>query len=202
MPKKKHILMASGFLAALLFLVTGYGIISAGDENLLVEEGASVPVQHMFEVKTETQQQEVGFMEIKRDDANLERGKTEVRQAGTKGTKVITYEVIYFMGTELGRSVVAEDVTVQPGFQIVAVGTAEPAPAPVYAQQSPQQQTNSQSTTAAAPAPPPAPPPPVLNPRGPTVYCRDGTTDYYGSSNPCAGHGGMCRSWFMGRCEV
>lgn len=195
MPKKKHILTASGFLAALLFLATGYAIISAGDESLLVEEGAAMPVLQMFEVKTESQQQEVGFVEIKRNDASLERGKTEVRQAGTKGTKVISYEVVYFMGAEFARSIVAEDVTVQPVFQIVAVGTAEPAPAPVYAQQSQQRQTSTQNAAAAAPSAAPAAP--QLR-AVPFIKCADGSSQSIELNEPCADHGG--EYWYCPLC--
>ncbi len=56
-------------------------------------------------------------------DASLSLGATAVRQAGSAGKKVVTYEVHTTNGHETSRNVLQEVVSVEPVAQIVARGT-------------------------------------------------------------------------------
>ncbi|WP_411721166.1 G5 domain-containing protein [Mycetocola sp.] len=76
------------------------------------------------------------------NDATLAVGTTAVTVPGVNGEKVIVHQVTYTDGVETERSVLREEITVQPVTQVTAVGTKQPAPPP---------------PPAPAPAPAPAP---------------------------------------------
>ena len=57
------------------------------------------------------------------EDSSLSFGTTAVRQQGSPGTKVITYEIELQNGVEVGRRAIQEVVSVQPVTQVVAKGT-------------------------------------------------------------------------------
>jgi hypothetical protein len=64
------------------------------------------------------------------DDATLAVGTTAIAVAGAHGEKVIVHLVTYTDGVETGRSVLREEITVQPITQVTAVGTKQPYVAP------------------------------------------------------------------------
>jgi uncharacterized protein YabE (DUF348 family) len=62
------------------------------------------------------------------EDANLSFGSTAVRQVGTPGKRVVTYQVAMQNGREVGRTKIQEVITVQPVAQITARGKAYSIP--------------------------------------------------------------------------
>ncbi|MEG1255856.1 VanW family protein [Clostridium sp.] len=83
-----------------------------------------------------------------KDDATLEVGKEVVEQAGSQGSKVRAYKVIYQNGAEISRELMNND-TYTPSTKIIKRGTKVPAPKPP------------------APAPAPAPKPSEPEPKPP-----------------------------------
>jgi resuscitation-promoting factor RpfB len=69
------------------------------------------------------------------NDATLLVGTKKVEQAGRAGTLVSTYQLNYADGAATTKSLVAQQVTLQPVSQVIGVGTKpkpKPKPAPVY----------------------------------------------------------------------
>jgi len=62
-------------------------------------------------------------------DTSLSFGTSAVRQQGSAGTKVLTYQVNTVNGAEVGRTLLQAVITVQPVAQIVARGLAVSIPA-------------------------------------------------------------------------
>lgn len=62
-------------------------------------------------------------------DQSLSFGTTAVRQQGSPGTQVLTYQVQLENGKEVGRTLIQTIITVQPVTQIVAQGLAVSIPA-------------------------------------------------------------------------
>jgi hypothetical protein len=83
------------------------------------------------------------------DDPALLKGAKAIRTSGRAGQKIVTWLVRIRDGVEVGRSVSAEQVTMPPEDEVVAVGVAVPAPAPVAPA----------APKSTAPAPKPAPSP-------------------------------------------
>ncbi len=73
--------------------------------------------------RTVTVEEEIPFTEIKEKDYNLEVGKTEVKQLGEVGKKVLVYEVLYIDGVETERELKEEKILREPVSRIIAVGT-------------------------------------------------------------------------------
>lgn len=63
-------------------------------------------------------------------DLNLDVGNTVLVTAGQNGERVITYEVVFEDGREVGRTVVSDVVSVPPTQEVVAEGTRMPPPPP------------------------------------------------------------------------
>ncbi len=82
--------------------------------------------------KTITKTSDIPFSKTTVNDATLEKGKTELRTVGIKGTNTKTYEVTYEDGEEISRKLLTEKVTTKPIAQVTAKGTkvAYVAPAP------------------------------------------------------------------------
>lgn len=77
--------------------------------------------------RTVTVEEEIPFREETIEDAELEAGKTEVRQLGEVGTKRISYNVYYIDNVEASREMVAEEVVREPVARVTAVGTKRQA---------------------------------------------------------------------------
>jgi hypothetical protein len=73
-------------------------------------------------VQTLTEEQEVDFPIEKIQDADREVGYKEVRAAGTKGKKTVTYEIVVKNGQEESRKEVQSVTTLEPKKQIEIVG--------------------------------------------------------------------------------
>ncbi len=81
------------------------------------------------EVLKETE--EIDFKTLRRNDENLEKGKTRVEKEGQKGLKEYEIEITYEDGEEVTRKVLSEEITQEPVNRVVRVGTKAPKPAPV-----------------------------------------------------------------------
>lgn len=69
------------------------------------------------------QEQDIAMPTETVEDDTLSFGTTAVRQVGTPGKKVITYEVELQNGVEVSRRAIQEIVSVQPVKQVIAKGT-------------------------------------------------------------------------------
>lgn len=76
----------------------------------------------------QTAEQEIAMPIENVNDENLSYGSTAVRQQGSPGKKLITYEIELQNGVEVGRRVIQEVVSVEPVKQIVAKGTFSDIP--------------------------------------------------------------------------
>src|SRR5699024_7997336 len=75
------------------------------------------------EITEEVETEEITYETIKKEDPDLDKGEEIVDQEGVTGEKVITYEVTYFKGEEIGREAIGEEITVKPVDEIIRVGT-------------------------------------------------------------------------------
>ena len=73
----------------------------------------------------------IPFELTSQDDAARDVGTSAVIQQGANGTRTITYLVTYVDGVESKRAVIADVVTVAAIPELTAIGTRQPAPAPV-----------------------------------------------------------------------
>lgn len=76
----------------------------------------------------QTAEQEIAMPIENVNDESLSYGSTAVRQQGSPGKKLITYEIELQNGVEVGRRVIQEVVSVEPVKQIVAKGTFSDIP--------------------------------------------------------------------------
>ena len=108
--------------------------------TLGVDDALSVsrdtPISDMMKVElwrngkqTVAVEEEVAFETEKVEDANREASYKEVKQAGVKGKRTVTYEVDMQNGVEVARREIANVVTEQPKKQIEIVGS-KPATMP------------------------------------------------------------------------
>jgi len=72
--------------------------------------------------RTLTVEEEIPFAEETVKDANLEKGKSEVRQLGEVGTKKVYYNVQYVDNVEVSRELVGEEIVREPVSRVTAVG--------------------------------------------------------------------------------
>lgn len=57
------------------------------------------------------------------DDDTLDEGKTKVAQAGKTGKKTLTYSVRRENGVEISRTLISEEISIEPSDEIIKVGT-------------------------------------------------------------------------------
>lgn len=76
-----------------------------------------------------TQEEAIPMASQTVQDATLSFGATAIRQQGSVGKKVVTYQIDTVNGKEVGRHVIQEVVSVQPVTQIIARGQAVDIPA-------------------------------------------------------------------------
>lgn len=74
-------------------------------------------------VQVVNEEQDVVFGTEQIQDADRDIGYRQVKQAGTKGRKLVTYQIELRDGKEIGRKEIQSVVTVQPKKQIEIVGT-------------------------------------------------------------------------------
>jgi uncharacterized protein YabE (DUF348 family) len=79
--------------------------------------------------KTETKSEDIPFETLTTESADLPKGEKDVTQAGVVGKVDRTYKLVLVDGREASRTLVSENVTVQPVTAKVTVGTKAAAPA-------------------------------------------------------------------------
>ena len=70
-----------------------------------------------------SKKQPVDFKIVKKEDKNLDKGKTRIDQAGVKGEKTLTYEIRREDGVEVSRKLTKTETTTAPIDQILIIGT-------------------------------------------------------------------------------
>ena len=110
--------------------------------NAPVVTGLVLKVTRVDTGKADTVTEPIPFSTDKTDAPDLPVGQTKVVQPGVAGSLVKTYQVVTVDGREAGRTLVSQNVTVQPVAQKILVGTKQPAPS----------STTGGNTGAAAPA--------------------------------------------------
>ncbi|WP_422935985.1 transglycosylase family protein [Sinomonas sp. P47F7] len=113
-------------------LLTELGLtLSANDHvslapNAPVVTGLVLKVTRVDTGKADTVTEPIPFSTEKTDAPDLPVGQTKVVQQGVAGSLVKTYQVVTVDGREAGRTLVSQNVTVQPVVQKVLVGTKQP----------------------------------------------------------------------------
>lgn len=110
-------------------LIKEKGIKIAADDTLQPDQSTPLtPITQIFVIRNGielTSAEEVIAMPIETvDDPNLSFGTTVVRQKGSPGKKVVTYQREVKGGKEVSRKLIQEVVAVEPVKQIVARGKA------------------------------------------------------------------------------
>jgi resuscitation-promoting factor RpfB len=72
----------------------------------------------------------IPFNQVTVKDATLARGKTEIRTRGARGTKRLTFELMYAGGKQVSKRLLRTEVTKRPVTQVRAVGTKVEQPEP------------------------------------------------------------------------
>jgi hypothetical protein len=81
-----------------------------------------------------TTTQTIAFTTQDQVDSKLDKGTTQVAQAGQNGVKTLTYKLAYTKGKQTAKTLISAITTTQPVTQIIDVGTyVAPAPAPTPA---------------------------------------------------------------------
>ncbi|WP_138443314.1 resuscitation-promoting factor [Sinomonas susongensis] len=122
--------------------------------NTSIVTGLVLKVTRVDAGKADTVTESVPFSTDKTDSADLPVGQTKVVQQGVPGTLVKNYQVLSVDGHEAGRTLLSQDVKVQPVAEKILVGTKQPDPQP-SSSPSPSptpSPSSSGSTSAAAPA--------------------------------------------------
>jgi len=78
--------------------------------------------------KTVTETQSIPFGSSTVNDANLDKGKTQVTTTGVNGTRTLTYKITYKNGKQTGKQLLNSEVTTPPINQVTSVGTYSPPP--------------------------------------------------------------------------
>ncbi len=73
----------------------------------------------------------IDFDTIEREDSSMMEGNTDVIRAGNEGSRNVTYKRTFRNGKLVATKVLSQKVLDAPRDRVVAVGTKEPAPAPV-----------------------------------------------------------------------
>ncbi|WP_415856450.1 transglycosylase family protein [Sinomonas sp. G460-2] len=113
-------------------LLTELGLtLSANDHvslapNAPVVTGLVLKVTRVDTGKADTVTEPIPFSTEKTDAPDLPVGQTKVVQQGVAGSLVKTYQVVTVDGREAGRTLVSQNVTVQPVVQKILVGTKQP----------------------------------------------------------------------------
>lgn len=74
-------------------------------------------------ITTVNEKEQIDYKTIKKDDPNLDEGKTKVAQAGVKGEKLLTYRVMRENGEEVSRSLVNTEIVSEPKEEVLMIGT-------------------------------------------------------------------------------
>lgn len=101
-------------------------VVPAADITTATDTGADVAVV-VARVATTQQSAEVElpYAEVEQADANRYEDESELLQAGVPGKRVIVAEVVTVDGVETSRTIVSDDVVLEPVDEVTVVGTKE-----------------------------------------------------------------------------
>ena len=121
-----------------------------------VEPGKATALKDISQVKVIRVQvselpsrQAIAYTTEKKDNPELEVGKTKVVQVGVDGASSRVERVLYENGVEVKREVVSEEIVKQPVKEIIEVGTKEAAVVTTPAVETPVTETPAVTTPAA-----------------------------------------------------
>lgn len=109
-------------------------IITVGTGSKSIPKPTTPPPAPVITYKNVTDKESVPFQTIRVNDSTLEKGKEVTSVEGKSGTREIITKITYSDGKEVSRSVISNQVTVQPVNRVILVGTKEaskPTPSPV-----------------------------------------------------------------------
>lgn len=90
--------------------------------NSTVKKGTKIDV-YRVSYKTQTVTETIKYSTQKKNDKNLEVGKTKVAQKGKNGSKKVTYKVKYVNGKAVEKEATSSKTVTKPTTKIVKVGT-------------------------------------------------------------------------------
>lgn len=111
-------------------------IITVGTGSTSIPKPTTPPPAPVITYKNVTDKESVPFQIIRVNDSSIEKGKEVTSVDGKSGTREIITKITYSDGTEVSRSVISNQITVQPVNKVILVGTKEaakptPTPSPV-----------------------------------------------------------------------
>lgn len=105
-------------------------LLASSDRGVVARDGRDTldPVLATIEITrvaiTEVKEkQDINYKTITKEDPNLERGTTDVKQEGKKGIKELAYEVRRENGKEVSRKLLKTEVTKEPVDKVIIKGT-------------------------------------------------------------------------------
>lgn len=69
------------------------------------------------------ERQTIDYKVIKKDDPDIDKGKTIVHKVGKRGEKKLTYAVVRENGIEISKKLISAEVTVEPVNEVQLIGT-------------------------------------------------------------------------------
>lgn len=119
--------------------------IISEDLDAILENGMTIEVKKV-ETKTIIESEDINFDTVVKEDSSLLKGETKVSQEGEKGTKELIYELVYYDGNLVKKSLVEENTTKQPEDKIILKGTkVKSKPTSTQAVKATQVETSSKS---------------------------------------------------------
>ncbi|MBM7095390.1 M23 family metallopeptidase [Bacillus sp. H-16] len=103
------------------------------DEENSISEGDtltvynSAPLLHVVVEKVKKESKEIPYETKTEEDSDMDKGKTEVKQSGEEGEKVVEKKIISENGSTVSTETVEEETVSEPEDRIVIKGTKETA---------------------------------------------------------------------------
>jgi len=90
--------------------------------NFALEPNQEIKITRVA-IATLEKKQAIDFPITKKNDNTLDKGKTRVEMAGVAGERTLTYQIRREDGIEVSRTLVKNEITVQPVVEILIIGT-------------------------------------------------------------------------------
>lgn len=87
-----------------------------------IEDGMTIKITRVAHTQV-VEKEDIDYKVIKKDDPNLDKGRTSVKQAGIKGQRALTYAVTREDGVEIAKVLIKNEVLSEPTDEILMVGT-------------------------------------------------------------------------------
>ncbi|MGO4889045.1 peptidoglycan DD-metalloendopeptidase family protein [Anaerobacillus sp. MEB173] len=102
--------------------ITEGTLLQIGDEINVTDYE---PYVYVIVEEKKTAKEEIPFQTETKEDATMWKGDTKVEQKGSPGERTVTYEIIKENGRIVKKSVIEEEITIEPVNKIVIKGTKE-----------------------------------------------------------------------------